>query len=119
MENILVVAKGIIMSQQEMNYGEMSRSRPESSYTAYESVPHYNVSGEKLSGHAAGTIPSAGQRLALALASLVMLMLMTFGLIGIAAALQAPSWVIIPILFILVLFSAVAVIINIVFNRKS
>jgi len=39
-------------------------------------------------------------------------------LIGIAVATQAPPWAVLPILFILVLFSSAAVIINIVFNHK-
>jgi hypothetical protein len=107
-----------IMSQQEMNYGELNRDRSGFSQGGYEGIPHSSIYGEKLSGHAVGRVPSATQRLVLAIASLVMLMMMTFGLIGIAVATQAPPWVVIPILFILVLFSTAAVIINIVFNRK-
>lgn len=57
--------------------------------------------------------------MALAIVSLAMLMVLIFGLIVFAAATNAPNWAVIPILFIIVLFSAVAVIINIVFNRKS
>jgi hypothetical protein len=45
-------------------------------------------------------------------------MVMTFGLIVLAIATQAPPWVVLPILFILVLFATAAVIINIVFNRR-
>ncbi len=106
------------MSQQEMNYGELNRDRPGFSHGGYEGIPHSSIYGEKLSGHAVGGAPTAAQRLVLAIASLVMLMMMTFGLVGIAAATQAPPWVVIPILLILVLFSCAAVIINIVFNRK-
>jgi len=108
----------IIMSQQEMNYGEMGHDRPGFVSGGYEGIPLSSFHGEKLSGHAAGWAPTAGQRLALAIASLVMLMVMTFGLIGIAVATQAPPWAVLPILFILVLFSSAAVIINIVFNHK-
>jgi hypothetical protein len=110
--------KGVIMSQQEMDYGEMNRYRSGSSYDRYEG-PHYNMPGEKLSGQVMGVSPTAGQRLALAIVSLVMLMILIFGLIGIAVATQAPSWVIIPILLIIILFSSAAVIINVVFNRKA
>ena len=106
------------MSQQDMDYGEMNRSRPGTSYGGYEGVPHSSVYGDKLSGHALDGAATAGQRLALAIVSLGMLMIMTFGLIGIAVATQAPAWAIAPILFILVLFASAAVIINIVFNRR-
>lgn len=111
--------KGIIMSQQEMGYSEMDRDRPGFSYGAYEDASHYNMHGGKLSGQGVKIAPTPGQRLALAIASLVMLMILIFGLIGMAIATQARPWVIAPILIILVLFSSVAVIINIVFNRKS
>lgn len=107
------------MSQQEMNYGEMGRDRSGFVSGGYQGIPLSNSYGEKLSGQTAGGTPTAGQRLALAIVSLVMLVVMTFGLVGLAAILQAPPWVILPILFILVLFSSVAVIINIVFNRKN
>ncbi len=139
-EQMHIVEEVIIMSQQEMNYGEMGQDRPGFVSGGYEGIPLSNSQeegwgtppkprpggyegialprGEKLSGHAAGWAPTAGQRLALALASLGMLMVMTFGLIGIAVATHAPPWAVLPILFILVLFSSSAVIINIVFNRK-
>ena len=73
---------------------------------------------DKLSVPAVGASLTAGQRLILAIASLIMIMIMTFGLVGIAAATQASAWVVFPILFILVLFTSAAVIINIVFNRR-
>jgi hypothetical protein len=110
------------MSQQEMGYGEMNRSRPETSYrSGYEEEPHhYQVPPRaKLSGNPSGAAATAGQRLALAIVSLAMLMVMVFGLIGIAIATNVPNWAIIPILFIIVLFSVVAVLINVVFNRRS
>ena len=117
-EQMQIVEEVIIMSQQEMNYGEMDRDRPGFASGGYAGIPPSSFHGEKLSGHAVGWAPTAGQRLALAIASLVMLMGMTFGLIGIAVATHAPPWVVLPILFILVLFSSAAVIINVVFNRK-
>ena len=117
-EQMQIVEEVIIMSQQEMNYGEMGHDRPGFASGGYEGIPLSGFHGEKLSGHAGGWAPTAGQRLALAIASLVMLMVMTFGLIGIAVATHAPPWAVLPILFILVLFSSAAVIINIVFNRK-
>ncbi|HET9922103.1 MAG TPA: hypothetical protein VFQ30_19875 [Ktedonobacteraceae bacterium] len=106
------------MSQQEMGYSEMNSERAESMYGRYEghSSPIY---GEKLSISPGGSPATAGQRLALAIASLVMLMILIFGLIFVAAAMQAPNWAVIPILFILVLFSSIVVIINMVFNRRT
>ena len=107
------------MSQQEMDYSEMNRDRSAPAYGRYEGTPRSNMYGEKLSAHAISTAATAGQRLALAIVSLGMLMALIFGLIAFAAASNAPNWAVIPILFIIVLFSAVAVIINIVFNHKS
>lgn len=97
----------------------MNRDRSAPAYGRYEGTPRPNMYGEKLSAHAISTAATAGQRLALAIVSLAMLMVLIFGLIVFAAATNAPNWAVIPILFIIVLFSAVAVIINIVFNRKS
>jgi len=108
-----------MMSQQEMNYGEMGREGPGLTYGQYEGMPFTGFQGEKLSGRARSQAPTAGQRLALAIISLVMFMVMTFGLIGMAVVLQAPTWVILPILFILFLFSFIAIIVNIAFNAKS
>ena len=107
------------MSQQEMNYSEMNHDRSGPAYGRYEGAPRNNMYGEKLSTHAISTAATAGQRLALAIVSLAMLMALIFGLIAFAAAANAPNWAVIPILFIIILFSAVAVIINIVFNHKS
>ena len=106
------------MSQQEMDYNETSSDRAGASYGRYEGSHSYHMYGEKLSVPAGGVSATAGQRLALAIASLVMLMVLIFGLIVLAAAMNAPNWAVIPILFILVLFSSTAVIINIVFNRR-
>ena len=111
------------MSQQELNYDELNRDRPGFSSGVYEGEGAHRYRSyrdrDKLSAPFMRTELTAGQRLALAIVSLVMIMIMTFGLIGIAVATQAAGWVTFPILFILVLFTAAAVIINIVFNRKS
>jgi hypothetical protein len=111
------------MSQQEMDYGEKDYAGPRPSF-AYEgdarfgNSASYGMYGRKLSGQAGGWAATASQRLALAIVSLVLLMLMTFGLILLAIVTQAPNWAVFPILFILILFSSAAVIINIVFNRQ-
>ena len=111
------------MSQQEMDYGEMNRDRANFSYVGYEGASYGNSYsagsyGQKLSGHSVGRAATSGQRLVLAVISMIMLMIMTFGLIVLAIATQAPSWAILPILFILILFYSAVVIINVVFNRK-
>ena len=111
------------MSQQEMDDSEMNRDRPNFSYVGYEGVSHgdsYSTGsyGQKLSGHSVGKAATSGQRLVLAVISMIMLMIMTFGLIAIAIATEAPRWAILPILFILILFYSAVVIINVVFNRK-
>ena len=112
------------MSQQQMEFDPGSGHRSASYSVGYEEVPHDNSSssssrGQKISWQDAIMRPTAGQRLALAIVSLVLFVILIFGLVGFSAATQADAWVVLPILFILVLFSALAVIINIVFNRKS
>ena len=112
------------MSQQQMEFDPGSGHRSASYSVGYEEVPHDSYSssslhGQKLSWQDAIMRPTAGQRLALAIVSLVLFVILIFGLVGIAAATHADAWVVLPILFILILFSALAVIINIVFNRKS
>ncbi len=110
------------MSQQELDYDGLNRDRPGFSSGAYEGEgAHRNHSyrdRDKLSAPLMKTRLTTGQRLALAIVSLAMIMIMTFGLIGIAIATQAAGWIVFPILFILILFTAAAVIINIAFNRK-
>jgi TRAP-type mannitol/chloroaromatic compound transport system permease large subunit len=75
------------MSQHEMHYEELNRGQSEASYGGYEGAPHYDnrhstgLYGQKLSSAAPFKTPSTGQRLLLALLSLLMLMLTTFGLI--------------------------------------
>ncbi len=109
------------MSQQDMNYSELNHDRSGTAYGQYEGTGtrRSNMYGEKLASPAAGSAPTAGQRLALAIVSLGMLIAVIFGLIAIAIATQVPNWAIIPILFIITLFAVVAAIINVVFNRHA
>ncbi len=112
------------MSQQQMEFDPGGGHRSASFSVGYEEVPHDSYSsssirGQKLLWQDAVMHPTAGQRLALAIVSLVMFMIIIFGLVLIAVASNARPWVVLPILFILILYSALAVIINIVFNRKS
>ena len=112
------------MSQQHMEFEPGSGHGSASYSVGYEEVPHNSYSsssirGQKLLWQDAVMHPTAGQRLALAIVSLVMFLILIFGLVLIAVTTSADAWVVLPILFILILYSALAVIINIVFNRKS
>ena len=112
------------MSQQHMEF-EPGSGHGSSSYSVgYEEAPHdsytsSSVRGQKLLWQDAVMHPTAGQRLTLALVSLVIFMILIFGLVLIAVASNAASWVVLPILFILVLYSALAACINIVFNQSK
>ena len=112
------------MSQQQREFEPGSGHGSASYSVGYEGVPRDSYSsssirGQKLLRQDAVMHPTAGQRLALAIVSLVIFMILIFGLVLIAVTSNAAGWVVLPILFILILYSALAVIINIVFNRKS
>lgn len=111
------------MSQQELHYGEAHYDGPQASYSGYEGTPQHGgyapgFYGQKLSDQGRGRMASPGQRLALAIVSLVLLMVMIFGLTLMAAVMHADAWVAIPVLMIIFLFSAAVTIINVVFNRS-
>jgi hypothetical protein len=107
------------MFQQE----EMSYERKDAAY-GYEGDIGFgyaspsSMAGQILSGPVPGEPPTAVQRLALALVSLGMLMGMIILLTILAVATSAPGWVAFPLLFVLTLFAAAAVSINVVFNRR-
>ena len=112
------------MSQQHMEFEPGSGHGSASYSVGYEELPHdsyssSSVRGQKLSWQDAIMHPTAGQRLALAIVSLVMFLILIFGFVLLAITSSAAGWVVLPILFILILYSALAVIINIVFNRNS
>jgi hypothetical protein len=111
------------MSQQQMEFDPGSGHRSASYSVGYEEVPHdsssSSIRGQKLLWQDTVMHPTAGQRLALAIVSLVMFLILIFGLVLIAVTSNAAGWVVLPILLILTLYSTLAVIINIVFNRKS
>lgn len=79
----------------------------------------YYVYGQKLAVPVSGQSATPGQRLALAIVSLCLLVFLIFGLVIFAVVFNAPNWAVIPILFIILLFSAVATAINFVFNRRG
>ena len=74
--------------------------------------------GQKLLWKDAAMHATAGQRLALALVSLILFVVLIFGLVSISVAANAAGWVVLPILAILILYVVLAAIINIAFNRS-
>lgn len=73
---------------------------------------------EKLPEPASASSFTTGQRVVLAIASLVLVMLLTFGLVGIAAATHAANGIGFLILVVVALFTSAAVLINLMLNRK-
>ena len=78
------------MSQQELNYHELPGNQPGLPPGVYEDEgihhSHLYRDRDKLSASLVRTVLTAGQRLALAIVSLVMILILTFGLVGIAVA---------------------------------
>jgi hypothetical protein len=87
-------------------------------YVSGEESLFSSSAGQKLSLDATGQAPTVGQRLVLALVSLGMLMGMTTLLTILATARSAPGWEIFPFLFVLTLFTAAVVSINVAFSRR-
>jgi hypothetical protein len=84
----------------------------------WEEASPYSSAGQKLVRETSGQAPTAVQRLALALVSLGMLMGTTILLTIVAAKASAPSWMVFPLIFVLTLFAAAVVSINVVFNHR-
>jgi len=113
------------MSQQ-INFNEINREEPSSYAAGYEEIPHDSAYtsasfGQKLSGQEAGRTPTAGQRLALAIVSILAFLLMFFVVIVLAFANLSPVVIsnLAPVLGIMSLVFFVAIIwLNIVFNRR-
>jgi predicted neutral ceramidase superfamily lipid hydrolase len=115
------------MSQQEMDFGRIEQERPGSSYTGYEGVHHSNdftnaSYGQKLSPQATGKAVPSKQRLALAIVSLV-LWVVVFLIAAVSISSISPenpiSRIAYPFLILaLLLFSAIVFFINFLFNRK-
>lgn len=101
------------MSQQELEFEGINREGPGSTYNRYNDYSTASQ-GQKIS---VGRAPSPAQRLIIALVSLVLLALMTFGVIGIGflANVGLPGGFL--FLILLVCFYTTVVIINVVFNR--
>jgi hypothetical protein len=113
------------MSQQEMDYGEFRRATPGTGYTGYEGISQDDDKyatgkyGQKLADRSSFATPTTGQRLALAIVSLTMLMVMTFGLLLFGFATNVSGGGIAGLLFILGLFYAAVISVNMLFNRRQ
>ena len=122
------------MSQQNMKFEESQHERPGASYTGYEAVPPYNSYsthpyGQKLAGNEISRMPSTAQRLALAIVSLVLWigLFLTIAAImssyippfGPGGYAQSISNILFPFLIIgFLIFSALVILVNVLFNRK-
>ena len=115
------------MTQHQMGAGETDRDGSQASYTGYEEVPGYDTYsssafGQKLSLDNSSSSFTAGQRLALAIISLI-LWVVVFFIVGVSASSISPdnpsSRVLYPLLIAaLLIFSVLVLIINILFHRK-
>ncbi len=122
------------MSQQHMEFDESQRERPGASYIAYEGVPPYNSYSthpyrQKLSAQETSRMPTAGQRLALAIVSFVLWIALFLIVAAIMSSYIPPfgpggytesiSNILFPFLIIgFLIFSAIVILVNVLFNRK-
>ena len=110
---------------QHMEFSGGSHERSSTS-GEYEEVPNYNYNdysssstGQKLSGYLMGNRPGTGQRLALAIVSLVLWILFFLFVVGIIVTIGSVNQLLEPLLIIgFLIFTAMVFLINILFNRK-
>jgi hypothetical protein len=108
-----------MFQQEEMSYESQGTVYGYVGDGRFEESSPYSKSGQKLIREASGQAPTAVQRLALALVSLGMLMGMSTLLTILATARSTPGWMAFSFLFVLTLFTAAVVSINIVFHRRA
>jgi hypothetical protein len=111
------------MSQQ-MEFSESSHERSSASYGGYEGTSNYNdystsSHGQKLTGYLMGNAPGTGQRLALAIVSLVLWIILFLIVVGIIITIGSVNQLLEPFLILgFLIFTAMVFLINIVFNRN-
>ena|SRR5438105_14566458 len=111
---------------QHMEFSESSHERSGTSSARYEGVPNYNYDdystssrGQKLSGYLVGSTPRTGQRLALAIVSLVLWIMLFLFVVGIIITIGSVNQFLEPFLILgFLIFTAMVFLINIVFNRN-
>ena len=106
------------LQQKLVKRASRQRKRFRSSGKPYPLALDMPGTEETPSGPGGASSLTTGQRVALAIASLALVMLLTLGLVGIAAATHAANGIVFLILVAVALFTSAAVIINIVLNRK-
>ena len=113
------------MDHEERGHRSHEEAPPYAS--GYQETPGFNSyatglgmysAGQKLSGPA-GKTSTANQRLALAIVSLVLWVITLFFLVVIAIAAQAGPTAGVYVLLIMVLFSMLIAVINVVYNRSN
>jgi hypothetical protein len=111
---------------QHMEFSESSHERSGASFGGYEGVANYNYNdystssqGQKLSGYLVDSMPGTGQKLALAIVSLVLWILFFLFVVGIIITIGPVNQLLEPFLIIgFLIFTAMVFLINMVFNRK-
>ncbi len=104
--------------QQEMQ----NQPRPSFEYEGDQTqnpFPEHTYGQKLLTPGSASHTPTSGQRLALAIVSLSLFIFLVFTMVIFATLANVPAWAVVPILFIFILFSVVAIIINVLFNRSA
>jgi len=115
------------MTQHQMNSGEIPRDEPHASYTGYEGTPPYesysSSLGQKLSADFRSSAFSPGQRLALAIISLVLwvgVLIIVVASMSSVSPDNPSSRVLYPLLIAaLLIFSVLTLIINLLFHRRQ
>ena len=115
------------MTQHQMNSGEIPRDEPHASYTGYEGTPPYESYSssleQKLSADFRSSAFSPGQRLALAIISLVLwvgVLIIVVASMSSVSPDNPSSRVLYPLLIAaLLIFSVLTLIINFLFHRRQ
>ena len=118
------------MSQQQMHYENINGDGTASYSSGYEGEPQYRydtfgAAGQKVSVNIVNKTASAGQRLALALASLLFMLIMFIVDILVASALPwdwdrgVAFFGVFVLLTLTIIFSVMIAMINIMFNRNK
>ena len=108
---------------QQMNFDEINSDRPASYAAGYEEIPPHRYedpgwSEQKLSGQEAGQAPTAGQRLALAIVSLLLLTLVILGMAAVAFSQVVSSSLAAAFVCIFLAFFVATVLFNVMFHRR-
>jgi hypothetical protein len=112
-----------LMAYQHMHFDESDRDQPALYAAGYEEVSRdqdeaFGPAGQKLSGQEAQQAPTTAQRLALAIVSLVLLMLIFFAIATVALFHPIGSSLAAVFAIMFLAFLVACIVINVVFNRR-